>query len=112
MNDIIYVKNIPLNYNYAVFGNGYVDLYNSNYVGSNSNYDYYRVWFYSNTFQSIHYSSYSYSSFNVNATQIRTTNNFLYRQDISSIFLVSFFVIVAIYKLMMVIFKNFIKGGF
>lgn len=41
--DTLYIGDIPKDYHYALFGNGYIDLYNTNVLHNNI-YNYYRVY--------------------------------------------------------------------
>lgn len=48
--DKLYTGEIPDSYCYAIFNNGYIDLYNTDRLQPNNTYQYYRVYLYDNTF--------------------------------------------------------------
>ena len=49
--DRLYIgEDIPLDYHYAVFNNGYIDLYNTNDFRPNQSYTYYRIYLYNDKF--------------------------------------------------------------
>lgn len=49
--DIIYIGDIPLEFHYARFGTGYIDLFNTNRLYNNQTYTYYRIYMYDNLFE-------------------------------------------------------------
>ena len=82
--DILYTGDIPSQYHYAQFNNGYIDLYDTDYM-TNGNYTYYRVYtnaggfFYRVNTRTI--GQYTYDT----ATNITTTDNVCYRFDFVNI---------------------------
>lgn len=82
--DTLYIGNIPSQYHYALFGDGYIDLFNTNELHNNT-YTYYRV--YTNC-GGFYYSqgSRTFSQYNYTiADNINVTDNKCYRQDFPSI---------------------------
>ena len=86
--DTLYTGDIPKDYHYALFNNGYIDLYNTDRL-YNDTYTFYRVYtnaggFYYRTYQQ------TYNQYNtVYAQNINVTANKCYRQDFSSILFTS-----------------------
>ena len=82
--DTLYVGDIPKDYHYALFNNGYIDLYNTDRL-HNDTYTFYRVYtnaggFYYRTYEQ------TYSQYNTTYAQdINVTDNKCYRQDFPSI---------------------------
>lgn len=109
MNDTIYVGDIPLNYKFARFGNNYVDLYKE--ASPTGQTDYYRVYFYQNSFQSEHLFA-NYSGYNtITTTEVQVSNDWHYRRDLPSICflsLVEIMILIIIVNLVTSVFK---KGG-
>lgn len=88
--DTLYVGNIPLDYVYCTFSNGYITLYNKP-SARNESLHYYRVYTNNNGFfysegDQIFGQNTSYFSY------INTSNNWLYRNDIDKIFIVCFII--------------------
>lgn len=70
--DKIYIgEDISQDYHYAVFGNGYVDLYNTNVFQPNRDYTYYRIWLNSDKF--------------LYSTNVWTTSNYNYTRDTTTV---------------------------
>lgn len=89
--DILYTGDIPSEYHYAIFNNGYIDLYNSNTLHNNI-YTRYRVYtncdgFYYST-DTVQIGNYTTTY----TTDIKTSDEIVYRQDFSSIVLVTFLI--------------------
>lgn len=104
-------EGITGDFKYIVPGNGYYDLYNTNYLSSNSIYTYYR--FYNSVDSDIYQvlqRSTSYGYGDLNAIEIVPTNNFIYRNDFTNICIVSFIFIFGIIVLFNII-TSFIKKG-
>lgn len=82
--DILYTGDIPSDYHYAIFNNGYIDLYNSSVLHNNT-YTRYRIFTNANGFY------YDISEVNVGnytttyTTNITTSNGIVYRRDFPSI---------------------------
>lgn len=78
--DTLYIGDIPSEYHYAVFSNGYIDLFNTDVLHNNT-YTRYRIFTNSNGFY------YDVSSVNVGTytttytTDIKVTDNICYRRD-------------------------------
>lgn len=87
--DKLYTGDIPSEYHYAVFGNNYIDLYNTDVLYNNT-YTYYRLYTNQNGF----YYSVNTTTYNqfitTYATDIETTNDFFYRNDFANIIFVVF----------------------
>lgn len=108
--DKLYIGEIPLDYKYAVFSNGYITLYNEP-SGYNETLTYYRIYttnngfFYSKGTQS--FNQYQETQF----TEIEVTNDWLYRTDVDKIFTVCFiifFMFIFVFNIVTSIYK---KGG-
>lgn len=97
---------------YVVPGNGYYDLYNTNYLNSNTNYTYYR--FYnsvdSDMYQVFNRSTGNYYGQELNAIQIQPKHNYIYRKDYPQI-LQSVFILTIGFILLINIFTSIIKKG-
>ena len=112
--DVLYTGDIPSDYHYAIFNNGYIDLYNSNTLHNNT-YTRYRV------FTNVNGFYYSIDNVNVSqytttyTTSINTSNNLCYRHDFPSIlFMTLAFTFVGIWLLNLMtslIRKGGILGG-
>lgn len=109
--DTLFVGDIPLSYNYAVWGSNYVDLYDRNYISPNTSVTYYRVYFYDNTFVYNTLSRNSgYNGVTIGASQIQVTDNIWYRRDIDSI-LISVFVIAIFAAFLINLVTSLVKKG-
>lgn len=109
--DTLYIGDIPEEYHYAVFNNGYITLYNTDSFRSNKEYPYYRIYtnlggFYYVEGQSI-FNNYS----TIDVQEINVSNNWLYRQDIDSIFIVVFIICFLFVFLFNIVTSVFKKGG-
>ena len=107
--DVLYTGDIPSDYVYAVFSNGYVTLYNEP-VGQNNNLSYYRIFLNNNGF----YYTQGTQSFGYGQTvfqEIKTSDNWLYRPDIDKIFTVCFFIILLFIFVFNIVTSVFKKGG-
>lgn len=72
--DTLYIGDIPSEYHYALFGNGYIDLYNTE-VLRNGTFDYYRIYTNSGGFYYKHDSQYYGLTSNTIATLVGVTDN-------------------------------------
>lgn len=82
--DTLYIGDIPANYHFALFNNGYIDLYNTDTL-YNGNYDFYRVYTNAGGFYYRHFTT-SYGSYNTTyAENINVTDNVCYRFDFCNI---------------------------
>lgn len=107
--DTLFVGDIPLDFKYALFYNGYIDLYNQPY-GQNSTLPYYRIYLYNDGF----YYTYSTHIFGPSQTtfqEIKVSNDWLYRADIDKIFTVCFFCIFLFIFLFNIVTSVFKRGG-
>lgn len=108
--DTLYIGDIPADYHYAVFSNGYITLYNKA-QGYNEILQYYRIYTTNNGF---YYSTgqQSFSSYNVTYFQdVKVSNDWMYRSDIDKIFVVCFiifFMFIFVFNIATSVFK---KGG-
>ena len=90
--DKLFIGDIPSEYHYARFGDNYIDLYKVQNLTANTEYDYYRVYLYDNTFIYSHnVGVVGYYSNYIN-TDIEVTDNVMYRRDIDSIFICTFII--------------------
>lgn len=108
MDPVFIGNNIPAEYHYALFGNGYIDLYNSP-VLQNDTYDYYRI--YTNT--GGFYYSHNTQRYGLTATQptlVGVSNMWYYRTDRGTI-LFFFFVIVLFTIWFVNLFTSIFKKG-
>lgn len=108
--DTLYIGDIPLEYKYAQFSNGYITLYNKPY-GNNETLDYYRIYTTNNGF---YYSQGQTNFGNYNTTyfqEIEVTDNYLYRNDLDAIYIVCFITVVTFIFGLNIITSFFKKGG-
>lgn len=108
--DTLYIGNIPLDFKYAQFNNGYINLYNKPY-GNNETLPYYRIYTYTDDF---YYSegTQSFSSYNTTYfTEIEVSNNWAYRRDFSDICLTSFIIFLFFFVFLFNIMTSFIRKG-
>lgn len=107
--DTLFIGDIPADFKFAVFSNGYVDLYNQPYA-QNTSLPYYRIYLNNNGFyynEGVHNFGYSETSFQ----EIKTSNNWLYRSDIDKIFTVCFFCILLFIFVFNIVTSVFKRGG-
>ena len=112
--DILYTGDIPSEYHYAIFNNGYIDLYNTNVLHNNT-YNFYRVYTNVNGFY------YDYKSTNVGSytttytTDVEISSNPCYRTDFPSIlFMTVLFTLIGIWfinLLSSIVRKGGVLGG-
>lgn len=87
--DTLYTGDIPKEYHYALFNNGYIDLYNTDTLHNNT-YTFYRVYTNSGGFYYRVYEQ-SYSQYNTTYTQnINVSDKIVYRQDFDKIVILVF----------------------
>lgn len=87
--DTLFIGDIPQEYHYAIFNNGYIDLYNTDTLHNNT-YTFYRI--YTNV-GGFYYkiSEQTYGSYNTTYTQdINVSNKNVYRQDFPNIVVITF----------------------
>lgn len=107
--DKIYIGDIPKEYHYALWGSNYVDLFNTPVLSSNDTYNYYRLYFYDNTFlysEGTRQGSY----YTTSLQDVQVTDDFFYRRDIDSIFSMCFVVLLGIVFCINLV-TSFIKKG-
>lgn len=108
--DTLYIGDIPQEFHYAIFNNGYIDLYNTGVLHNNT-YTRYRVYTNCDGF------FYSVDSVNVGSftttytTDIKTSNELVYRQDFDSIVVVTFIIALFGVWLLNLITSLIRKGG-
>lgn len=108
--DTLYIGDIPSEYHYAIFGNGYIDLYNTSEL-RNGVYNYYRIYTNVNGFY-YKMDSQSYSDYRTTyATSIEVTDDYKYRTDYPSICSTVFFHILLILFALNIITSLIRKGG-
>lgn len=110
--DKVFIGDINSDFKYAQFGSNYIDLYNTSVLRANNTYEFYRVYFYDNTF--VYQNSYnqrsSYSS-DVYLQEIPVTNDLRYRRDFPNVMLIIFIYLVIAIWLLNLITSGFRKGG-
>lgn len=90
--DKVYIgQQIPAEYHYALFGNGYIDLYNTAELKGGT-LDYYRIYTNAGGFYYKHDSQYYSLTSNTIATLIGVTDKVFYRQDFNSIVVTTFII--------------------
>lgn len=107
--DTLYIGDIPEDYHYATFSNGYITLYNQS-QGHNNILHYYRVYTNNNGFyytQGDQQFGQNYSYFD----NISVSSNWLYRHDIDIIFVVCLCVFIMFLFVFNIITSCFKKGG-
>lgn len=107
--DTLFIGDIPQDYHYAVFSNGYITLYNQP-SGYNQTLNYYRVYTNNNGF----YYSTGQTSFGYNTQtfdNINVSDNWLYRSDIDKIFIVCFIIFLMFIFVFNIVTSVFKKGG-
>lgn len=109
--DPFYISEIPLTYKYAIFNNGYIDLYEVGELHANNTYHYYRVYLYDNTFIYTQGENVRGAYSNVQYLQeIPVTNNVVYRRDFPMIILTCFiYLVIGIWLLNFM--TSFVKKG-
>lgn len=108
--DTLFVGDIPKDYHYAIFGNGYIDLYNTPELRGDT-YNYYRI--YTNV-DGFYYKmdSQTYGDYRTTyATSINVSDDFRYRSDYSSICTTAFIHILLILFVLNIITSLIRKGG-
>lgn len=107
--DTLYVGDIPLDYKYAVFSNGYITLYNKS-SARNETLNYYRIYTTNNGF---YYSSgtQSFGTTTSYFTTINVSDNIVYRTDFDSIVLITFIFLIFGLWLLNLITSAIRKGG-
>ena len=107
--DKIYIGDIPTDYHFARFGNGYIDLYNTEVLHNNT-YTYYRLYTNNNGF---YYSinNTNYNSYISEYTQpVDVTTDFCYRSDFPNIMIMTF-IFVLFGMFLFNIISSFIRKG-
>lgn len=106
-------KGITDDYCYIVPGNGYYDIYNTDYLNSNTNYTYYR--FYDNVdsdiYQELIRSTSSYNYGTLNAIQVEPKHDYIYRKDYPQILQSVFILTIGFVVLFNIMTSFFRKGG-
>ena len=108
--DKLYTGDIPSEYHFAIFNNGYIDLYNTNVLHNNS-YTYYRVYtncdgfFYDTRSTTVGQYTTTYT------TDIVTTDKVVYRQDFDHILFCTFIFVLFGVWLLNIMTSLFRKGG-
>lgn len=107
--DTLYTGDIPKEYHFARFGNGYIDLFNTDVLHNNV-YNYYRIYTNTNGFY-YSYNTVSYSQYNTDyTTNIEVTDNIQYRSDFSNIMVMTFiFVLFGVFLFNII--SSFIRKG-
>lgn len=107
--DTLYIGDIPSEYHYARFNNGYIDLFDRSSV-YNQTLNYYRIYTNNNGF---YYTTGTQQFYNNTTTfqNVDVSNNWMYRSDIDKIFIVCFiifFMFIFVFNIVTSVFK---KGG-
>lgn len=108
--DTLYIGDIPLDYKYAQFSNGYITLYNKP-QGNNETLHYYRIYTSTDDF---YYSEGDTNFGNYNTTyftEINVSNNWAYRRDFADICLTSFIIFLFFFVFLFNIITSFIRKG-
>lgn len=89
--DKLYIGEIPSSYCYAIFNNGYIDLYQVGELHANNTYHYYRVYLYDNVFlytqgENVR-GQYTQTQY---LQEIPVSNDVVYRRDFPMIILTCF----------------------
>lgn len=113
--DIVYIgENIPSEYHYAIFGNGYIDLYNTSELRSGT-FDYYRIYTNCNGFYYKHDSQYYGLTNNPVTTIVGVSDKVCYRADfphiITMTFIIVFFGVFLLNILTSLVRKGGVLGG-
>ena len=107
--DTLYTGDIPQDFKYAVFSNDYITLYNQP-QGNNETLPYYRIYKnYDNFMYSQGTTDFRYTT--TQFTEVKVSDNWLYRTDIDKIFLVSFLFILLFIFVFNIVTSVFKKGG-
>lgn len=108
--DTLYIGDIPLDYKYATINSGYIRLFNKP-SARNETLTYYQIYTNQNGF----YYSTGTQTFNNTSTtyftQLNVSNNIVYRQDIDSIFVMTFCLVIFGLWLLNFITSCIRKGG-
>lgn len=107
--DTLYIGDIPSNYHYAVFSNGYITLYDRA-SATNQTLNYYRIYTNNNGF----YYSTGSTTFGYTTNyfeDINVSNNWMYRSDIDKIFVVCFIIFFMFIFVFNIVTSCFKKGG-
>lgn len=107
--DTLYIGDIPTSYHYAVFSNGYITLYDRA-SATNQTLNYYRIYTNNNGF----YYSTGTTSFGYTTsyfTDINVSQDWHYRTDIDSIYVVAFISIFLICWLLNLVSSSVKRGG-
>lgn len=108
--DTLYIGDIPLEYKYAQFSNGYITLYNKSY-GNNETLDYYRIYTNNNGF---YYSQGQTTFGNYNTTyfqEINVSDKWVYRSDFGIIIISAFVCFLFFFVFLFNIVTSFIRKG-
>lgn len=113
--DKVYIgENIPADYHYALFGNNYIDLYNTPNLRAGT-FDYYRIYTNLNGFYYSHNSQYYSLTSDTTATIVGVTDKVIYRPDFFNIvFLTLAFTFIGVWLLNLItsiIRKGGVLGG-
>lgn len=107
--DTLFIGDIPSDYRYAVFSNDYITLYNQP-SATNETLPYYRIYTgYDNFIYSTGTTQFIYNT--TNFQEISVSNNWLYRNDIDKIFLVTFLIVLLFIFIFNMVTSVFKKGG-
>ena len=107
--DTLYIGDIPSDYQYARFFNGYIDLYNTSDL-SNKTVTKYRIFTNVNGFY-YEVSQETFNYYTYTATKINVTDNVCYRSDFSDICFITFIFVLFGVFLFNLISSAIRKGG-
>lgn len=108
--DTLYIGDIPQEYHFAIFNNGYIDLYNTSELRNNT-YTYYRIYTNAGGFY-YKIDTQTYSDYRTTyATSITVTDDYKYRTDYSNICSTAFLHILLILFALNIITSLIRKGG-
>lgn len=108
--DTLYIGDIPQEYHFAIFNNGYIDLYNTDTL-HNRDYTYYRIYTNVNGFYYRQLTT-NVGQFTTTYTQnINVSDKIMYRQDFDKICSITFFFLLLGVFLFNLITSCIRKGG-
>lgn len=108
--DTLYIGDIPSNYKYALFGNGYIDLYNTNIL-HNNNYDFYRIYTNAGGFFYDHRSTSVGQYTTTYTTEVSVTDKPSYRFDFVNVVVISCVLVIFGVWLLNIMTSLIRKGG-
>lgn len=109
--DKLYIGDIPSDYHYARFNNGYIDLYKDSYIPPHTQFNYYRIYTYDNYFCYDVYTGTTGSTGSSISKDIVVTDNIMYRRDMPNILNMTLIFTLSFTFLVNMVTSVFKKGG-